>query len=449
MRRKEFTKICAAAGILSLFLCGCQNLDVNYGLDTQDITSSGVSPLELGEVEEWKEEFTVNGDAVSGTVSINSSVTIPDVEQMSVVEFQAVEFDEAYKKKVIEAFFGTSQVYTDEPENWTKARLQEQIDTLEETILSYEEVLQNNESDPDFHGDNQWLKDSIKEYQQEVAKYQEQMKQAPDEFVKIDDYSGDNYVGIFQSKYYTLKFERERGTRVVFCVDDIYDVCPEQVNPLSASEYFVVDSSWMQGKQNLCTTTVAEAKKQAESFLREIGWGEPIWNETEFIMWNDANGEEVIDGYCLTCSLGIDGMALGDFDSGYQTLIEETDEYVGSASIYVNDSGIICLSVSDPVDVVREIQNVQFLSLDTIKGIMRSELSSNPEKYLSNSEMSYFTELELNYIRIKDKSRKGFFTYLPVWRLCNRTGPRQTITSYPVIINAIDGSIIDITDIVQ
>ena len=193
-----YKKVVLTAGVLSLLLCGCQKTDVDYELDTQSVQRTQgnsiqeTSPLELESVNAWEEDIQVTENV---EFHINASITIPDVEQMSVVELQKTEFEEAYKKKVIEYFFGTSQVYSNEPENWTKSRLQEQIDDLEKTIQSIEDVLQEAENNPESNADIEGFKQMMKEYKEEQAGYQEQIKQAKDEFVEIEDYSGANYVG--------------------------------------------------------------------------------------------------------------------------------------------------------------------------------------------------------------------------------------------------------------
>lgn len=453
-----YKKVVLTSGVLSLLLCGCQKTDVDYELDTQSVQRTQgnsiqeTSPLELESVNAWEEDIQVTENV---EFHINASITIPDVEQMSVVELQKTEFEEAYKKKVIEYFFGTSQVYSNEPENWTKSRLQEQIDDLEKTIQSIEDVLQEAENNPESNADIEGFKQMMKEYKEEQAGYQEQIKQAKDEFVEIEDYSGANYVGTYNAKNYTLSFDDTRDCSfVLFSVDDIADVGSEEADSLWS--YFAADSEWIKGAKNHCELTEEEGRKQAEEALLAIGWSEPIWKDTEFLVWSDENGEEVVDGYCFTASLGIGNMAFGDFDSGYEWVLGQSsaDPYQGTADIYINDNGIVYMSVNEPVNVVQITENVSLLSLDTIKGIIRNELSNHPEKYLEDGKKTYFTQLELNYIRIKDDSRERYFSYVPVWRLCHKTGSTDNgmgrkISGYPVLVNAIDGSVIDIKDIVE
>lgn len=345
-------------------------------------------------------------------------------------------------------------MYSDEPETWTKSRLQEQIDDLEKTIQSIEDVLQEAENNPESNVDIEGFKQMMKEYKEEQAGYQEQIKQATDEFVEIEDYSGANYIGTYNAKNYALSFDDTREcSYVLFSVYNISDVIPEEADSLTY--YFAAGSEWIKGAKNHCELTEEEARKQAEEALLAIGWSAPIWKETEFLVWSGEN-EDVIDGYCFTASLGIDNMAFGDFDSGYEWVLGQSsaDLYQGTAEIYINDSGIVYMSVNEPVNVVQITENVSLLSLDTIKGIIRNELSNHPEKYLEDGKKTYFTQLELNYIRIKDDSRERYFSYVPVWRLCHKTGSAdytdgRKISGYPVLINAIDGSVIDIKDIVE
>ena len=126
MRKNKIEKMFFTAGILSILLCGCQKADVDYDMnsdvDTQaESKGQETSPLGMEEAGEWTEDFSISEDK---NVSIHATVKIPDVEQMSVAELQNVVFDEEYKKKVIQELYGTSEVYANEQENWSKDRWQ-------------------------------------------------------------------------------------------------------------------------------------------------------------------------------------------------------------------------------------------------------------------------------------------------------------------------------------
>ncbi|MBO5259837.1 MAG: hypothetical protein J6B26_05600 [Agathobacter sp.] len=261
------------------------------------------------------------------------------------------------------------------------------------------------------------------------------------------DFSGNQYCGISNSLSYWLEFD-EKYKRIIFTVEDLSQVVPE--------EYLDLEVIWSRGDgnetaglKNLCTITEAEAKMQAEQILDEIGWTDPVWHETSPNLWEFEQGsksETVADGYCFVAEKGDGAMVFGGFTTGYG----ETS-FSSESTIYINDYGILYFEIYEPVSLVQKIDDVTLLSLDTVKGIIKKELSEHPEKYLSEDEVTNFTVLELNYVCVKDESREGYFSYVPAWRLSHRKGTEseRIIKDRPVFVNAIDGSVIELEDIME
>jgi len=61
-----------------------------------------------------------------------------------------------------------------------------------------------------------------------------------------------------------------------------------------------------------------------------------------------------------------------------------------------------------------------------------------------------YDSLELIYLRMRDKEHEGYFSYVPVWRMADvwfRGGDGYAdVYTNPILINAIDGSVIDFYD---
>ncbi|MBO5259839.1 MAG: hypothetical protein J6B26_05610 [Agathobacter sp.] len=460
MRKNKIEKMFFTVGMLSLLLSGCQKAEVDYemnsGADTQaESKGQETSPLGMEEAGEWTEDFSISEDK---NVSIHATVKIPDVEQMSVAELQNVVFDEEYKKKVIQELYGTSEVYANEQKNWSKDRWQTLLQSYEISLELNEEFLLKMKTDSSVQYDAESIENCEKQNERlkrEIEKCTKELENAPDTAVAVTDFSGESYYGKIDSLTYEIGFytEEDYADRITFSLIDQSLVCPEELKDARELCYGgTVDQNAMNG--NLCTITEEEAKKQAEKVLGTIGWTEFIWQDTKVLEWSDYEDEDMnyyTDGYYLTCEKGAGNLVFGDFDTGYELLGEERNIYNGTATICINDHGIIELMVEDPVYFVQETENVSLLSLDTVKGIIKKELSDNPDQYFGEENTLHFGELELNYLRIEDENRAGYFSYVPAWRLCYKmgSGSNRKVASVPVFVNAIDGSIINLEDIIQ
>ena len=397
VQKEKIKRLCAAAGLLSLLLCGCQNADVDYGLDTEESEAQGISPLELESGETWEETLVTSDNR---EVVIKCSVKIPDVEKMSVVEVQRQELNEEYLKTIIKALYGSLEVYSNEEKS-------------------------------------------------EV----------------VTDFTKVSYYGTYLSSNYILNIsEGDEGTTITFEPEKVSDIWPQRIEMdgsyirvgVPEDEMFY-ESDYEVNFENQCEMSEEEAKRLAEETLNIFGWM-PEWEEAKVCSWfgnvsYQYDPVHIYDGYCFDCSLGDGELVFGDFDTGYNLVADHAGQLLGEASVFVNDKGVLKVEVKNPVKLISMTDNVNLLSLDSIKGVIRKELSSNPDPYLSKSGLSPFYEMELNYIRVKDKERDGYYSYVPAWRLCVRgaanTSGERLISRYPVIVNAIDGSIINLEDVIQ
>lgn len=156
-------------------------------------------------------------------------------------------------------------------------------------------------------------------------------------------------------------------------------------------------------------------------------------------------------GYIIDYGEGVDGIAFCkslDFTRNMD-IWEKLDNYddfmpYGSSSFIVTDQGVTEFNVSYPVDIVNESKNVELLSMDTIKEIIKDDMTKNSDQY-DFTQNHIYNNLKLGYIRLKDASAKDKYTYVPAWCLSKQD---KGYDRYPVYVNAIDGTIIRIDDLI-
>lgn len=457
MKKGILTKLLLTAAVTSILLSGCQNSDVDYNLDIEESFEQGISPLDLEEGQKWEEDLTISDGR---EVSIKCSIKIPDVEQMSVAEVQRQELNEEYHKAIIKALYGSLEVYSNEEEDWSKARVQKVLDELQGQIEYHEAEIAEYKS----HKSGDWTdriashERNIEKLRQEKQVYQKLYENAKAEAEVVTDFTKTSYYGTHASCIFILNIkEDEEGTSITFEAEDVQNICPEGIEANGTFGYAgedLMESDYTEN-DNQCEMSGEDARKLAEKTLGVIGWTSE-WEEIEPLFWRSYVGYQedpvkIYDGYCFECSLGDGQMTFGDFDTGYELLAGCDGSLLGEASVFINDKGVLKVEIKNPVKLINMTNNVNLLSLDSIKGMIRKEINKNPDKYLSESGLSPFYEMELNYIRVKDKERDGYYSYVPAWRLCFRTGNDEyrTISRYPVIVNAIDGSVIDLEDVVE
>lgn len=197
-----------------------------------------------------------------------------------------------------------------------------------------------------------------------------------------------------------------------------------------------------------------EAEKLAESFLNEIGRSQQICTATKQLVWTGSNGDEESEsvnyGYEITFGTGVDGVAFSQFPnfidfSNTDKNMDDAGYYNGDSTIIrITDDGITEVYMQDPV-VIRTVSNeVELLPLDTIKDILKNEVVNNNENY-DLGIGTKFNELQLIYLKLKDASEEGISSYVPVWCL-SHCYEDMNYHDNPVLVNAIDGSVIAIED---
>jgi hypothetical protein len=349
-----------------------------------DIYSEG---LEAG----WKQGIETETDGNKRTINIDADIDIPDAESMAVAFVEEQDFNEAWKEEIVAALYGNARTEL-RPigDEWYGM-----LGTYSETDCTY-----------------------------------------------AGDINGISYVLLFQEGNLG-RLTREK--KISFKAADFMDVSPALPDGASSVLVYPVEEA---GADNACSLTEEEAETTARQFAERLGFSDLEPAEVMPLGWTvntgDGFGEktDVIEGYAITLRHCIYGVFYDDTEENYEeyynTLTTTSDRYciTSEMTIYVNSCGVIYMSYVNPLKVNSVTENVPLLSLDNIKDIMAETL-----KEQSKTE---FNEMKLMYFRLcDDKSDGSLYSYVPAWRLAYRVTSGNPV-KYCVVVNAIDGSVIDV-----
>ena len=244
-------------------------------------------------------------------------------------------------------------------------------------------------------------------------------------------------------------------------------------------------------KENLCSLTEEESRKKAEEFLNDIGLGSLELYDTSPLLWgtsdtskeeaeqNCINGgnlnEAIWDGYSFvygqrTASGGeipvLDYQLPEGLDEGYPVL--------SMTEVCVNEKGVVYAEINGPSTILSETSHVKLMSMDKIKECMKNNMqtyldafferakvfadqgdSQISHGYSSTEEMDNcaivkFNKMEFGYWCVRKEDESNMFSYVPAWKL-SMSSPvvEGEGNGEMLVINAIDGSMIDVWDGVE
>ena len=449
--------LCLTIGLLS----GCKKDTVDYRIDDEETAGGDNASLlaQFADAKEWKDDWegtTEEGGSVN--IHVDTEIKVPQVDSMSVMELTTQKADAAYKEKIIKAVFGDTDVYYYDDVHLPKELLQKAIDEWKETKEIYQEI------DMD-----------TTEMDEMITLCEEALKTASDEYTLATDYEADVYLGYRNGIAYVLTFysySTEKGEEILNISlepQDYNEVGPEgmDVGAMSGEFYITTGEEPEKTYENPCELTEQEATKMAESFLGNIGITGMVHQDTSALMWlsedfaysdeSGQEGEEVTDGYYVTFALGVDEVTFSDFGelyeySNYHSYGDGNSWFLGTptATVCVTDDGVVSAYVYPVVEITKITQDVKLLPLENIQNIMRSELTENSSQFLTyGTKTQNYDDMELIYFLVKDKTKAGYYSYVPTWRLCRIQDTPEAYMSNPVLINAIDGSVINLLEGVQ
>lgn len=444
-----------------------ENGEISEDGEIDEVAASGLSQFEEGEV--WKETLTIkmidsewDGETVTETdVNVNAKITVPQVEQMSVIEVTEPEFDAEYKEAVAEKFFAEGEIYYGDLPHLPKKEQQELKDYFMgggEISISYVD---------DYMESLEW-----DQYWQDLGEMLNNTEELSDTYTPVEEYTINRYTGIYEGRMYNLSFIEATGDifssyrqakRIKWTVEDLYQVCPEKFK----EQEDLTCSPWMRGSwiDNQCEISEEEALKQAKKFAEQLGLDYPVYSYSRPLMWGTApervteeseSDDWGINGYVFYFDLGVDEISFVSYGVeeeywGFGWSESEEMQYSLQAQlqIYVTDQGVIRVIADNPMEITGVLEGVELLPLDTVKSIMKEAMNEQSEILLLDDNRTNFNSMELIYFRVRDKENTGNYSYVPTWRLgyvTKDTVLHETSVRNPVLINAIDGSLIDFHD---
>ncbi len=420
MRSKIFIHL-LSTGLLAIFgtglLTGCAEKNVDYNIDgvtessevNESAGKSGVAQFENETT--WNEIWTVSGEGDKNVeVEVDADILLPKTEQMSVVEVKVTEIDVEKKERIAKQLFqGEGIYYYDEATDKVGALAEE--------------------------------------------------------------YIGDEYIGMHDGIMYELYFEKNDTSegwpfnfqRINFRAYQFLDICPKGLEDAT----YYGGLPYGDAPENKCSLSEEEAQKLAREMVEKLGWEYPVLTYARPLIWgNDSlsanNYEEwPANGYVFTYDFGVDDVSFTNFGSDWEyanmsfTKKDEELQYSTAARIevYVTDQGVIQMIVDSPVEATGITERVELLPLNTIKELMKEYLEKRYEEFrftpMGVDGELIFTHMELIYFRVRDKKNPGHYSYVPAWRLSEQIGAAELGNREirnPVIVNAIDGSLIDICE---
>ncbi len=464
MTKKKLKKaaVVAITGVMmaQTLLTGCGKKSVDYNVDgNQGQTSDdgkGTSSRNgigdrLGIPEGCDETIEVGNSGISSITLKDDEIIVPDTDKMNVEHFTLSPVDNTEKQRIAETIFEKDKgIYEFDQEHMTKSDIEEQINL-------YKSMASDSQGD-DNNMMGTYLDSEIERLEGELAK-------APDAYPEAGDYSGEMFVGTIGDTQYIMGIMDSQnnddipaiGTYVYFGPKlDYMFLRPKDGAAIAyCSEY---DDMGNGVSANESKMTKEEAEEIAGKFMSDVGIKGMVNTETSDLIWEyvSSSGMPVAsesDGYVVVYTRGI-ANASSYSDELYEVDNLQTEDGMVNApterySVYVYDGKVITARWSQialEADSVEE--NVDILSYEQMLEKANTEIGKYYEKYPTRYKNVEFNDVRLTYYIVPDGDKK--YKYIPVWvfgqypELQNTSGTKRP--EQVVIMNAMDGSIIDILE---
>ena len=487
-----------AAGLVTMGLmlcsgCGKEKVDYNIGNGTatgsdslaeKDASSGDNASGESGELrtkvnapDSYEGEIPV-GDSGLKSITIKADkIEIPDASTMSVMYCDKVDGGADFKKNILESCFDTDKgIYIEDHKHVYKDDLDLQIEEYER---GYDAAM--------AAGDTE----RASSYSDALAEYRSDAQNVVSGRTPLTDYNDidirSDIVGYRGDELYSFSFTGDNSSS--FGVDADMDVYPQQrlysLRPIE-DDLGVMDVTFYDsgdeetGVDNKSEMTAEEAQAVAYDYFDSIGLSDVKLSSCTDMFWcyydykNDIIAEEA-DGYVISMNRTVNGVELYSpyllnidyFDTSGDIGYLVTNE---NFKVYVYDGQVVRANITTGLEKKDEENNVSLLSWDEI---LEAAKTAIPEYYGNlDRKTGYlditFDEVKLTYYRVKDtatdENGKGIvkgYKIIPAWAfICTDAGENGDATfigsgdkdMYPfqlVIINAMDGSVVDLTQEVE
>lgn len=474
MKNKRIQKSVSAvllAGTMSGLLWGCSDRKVDYGLDSEEVPVSTENSLEeFTEAGNWKDEWELElGDGKKLNLVIDAEISVPEAEHMSVVEVEKLKVDGAVKKQLLDAFFGGAEIYYHDAEHLTREELENLIEVQKmvvelgedelERLRNYIEsgVLEMSDEEMEI------TETGFEREKEKLSRYENALETAPDEPVFAGEYdSCEEFMAYMGDVAYYIYFPEE-GDEAVIKIQPckrgsaVPTYLPEALSDLKEYDFVSYSSDSADEAANGCPMTKKEAGELAERFMQSSGLQNQMLLREESLTWS---GQKVDDegivteespyyayGYWFIYGIGVNGLPFAQFgDEGTYMDVSKSgspDFYSLDCrcSVAVTDDGIVGVELRYPMAVTNVTERVELLPLETVKSIMKNEAAEHTDRY-DFTKYQYSNAMDLIYFRVQNKENPDKYSYIPVWRLSQK----GEYCYHPILVNAIDGSVIYLDD---
>lgn len=451
---------------------GCKDRTVDYdiGISTESTWKNGESGVEqFADILAWEDEWTTEstaGDAV--TLKVDADISLPQTRQMSVVEVMEPVFDADYKETMAKRIFGSGEIYYNDIPHLPRKELEEKRSYYEMWYNAYAEPTEEYTSKIIYSSGGENVHQ--KEMEEKLKACEAAMADAKDTYTPVDIFTADAYLGNREGVPYELSFSEwdvdrsslRRIKTIKLAPKDVYQICPDNLRETEELIY----TAWPQKRnpvENQCRISEEEAQQMAQCFIDTLELDYSIYAYSQPMVWanNTLWDDWTANGYVFTFDFGVDGVSFVSFGReedyiNFFTNHNEEDELQYSLNaqmkVYVSDAGVIAMTADNPVETIQISESVELLSLDTIEGIMKDQLTKKLETFRFNYPLQgdlSFDDMQLIYFRVRDKKNAGSYSYVPAWRLSSASKEEEyhvMSVRNPVLINAMDGSVIDFYD---
>ena len=342
--------------------------------------------------------------------------------------------------------------------------------------------------------EDEWLKTEIKAAKNRIEIYQKQAEKAPESVERttydlskyksgseldIDIISADGSIGRI---YISDGGEKKLVSFGAYYIEN--NNGSDEVSGAYAPFIYHGDNPTddIKALDSMLNISQSEAKSRADEFIKslnmteytysDMGYGMGISSINAFIY--TAYEEQEEDAYAYITAMravlytrDIDGMNAAE----YQAICDAAGKQYKNSDVYyekpfcyealtvwVDDDGVCGFTLKSPMKVTKIQDSVKVLDFERIRDRLEKQMKyvlPNSENIKGRIEKNGLC-LEMKYAQIKRKDKQGFFLYIPVWCAYEnstvldekgRTAAQDEsgfmgIPAY--IINAIDGSIVDV-----
>lgn len=459
--------------LLVATLTGCSGRDVDYDLDTEQNANGSTGGLEqFADAEDWKDtvEYT-DAEGRKIVATIDAGISTPDVDAMYVVKAEETVCDTAFKTQIMDSFFEGGDIYYHDIPYWTREELEEAMSDVERSIQEQEENLEGfaGMTDmPDLQIYLEGMQSDLDRLNALLQQYRDAYEEAGDEYTPAEEVdSCNNFIGYRDGIKYIVSFPAEGEDPYISIMAGEMTGGASTYIPEGLEKYSNVTCYWQDLEEgtNQCSISREDAQALADQLLRDCGRSCQVLTQVYDLEWRgfdptseDDIEEYVRDGYSFAYGTGVDEIAFSSFGAQYNYR-GLTDGDAGDGGydlseytcVYVSGAGVIGIQMNAPVTVTNISVPVGLLPLATIQDIMKNEIAEHSDLYSYedwiDSAYRSFNALELIYFRVKSDDTPGEYSYVPVWRLSREKEEyEERYYKNPIMVNAIDGSVIYLED---